>query len=558
MKKKTACHRHRAYALITILVMTLVSWPQPAEAAADATITMRPPCDVGEYDNDSPFGPIPSPDPIVTPGPGKCYDYEIVDPQTMRTSILQEGDIVDVEIAIDNPSKQKIKRIRAWLSYDPDILEGESIEISDDFPEVTPGESNFSESQGYAMMEASAEDDNLPNDSTVVFAHVQFRVISTPNGGTIVSFHDAKSGGHTDVTVAGDAEEEESILESEPGVLLVRFSANGSPGFEDGDDGSDSESDLLPDGSACTENTECESNLCVNEVCMENKNVPNGGECSANSQCESKLCTGGVCTGNPNGSTCFTNGQCASNLCAGGICTERQTNQPVGSSCTSNAQCASGLCVDNICREKVDALPDGSVCSDNSECASGQCTDNVCVASASTSSVDSGDDAERTAFSLLQVRNLRASTEGSSAFLAWDPLQSSQLKAYNVYYGTTTGRYIQRKTVEAGEPSLTIRSLPVGTTYYFAVRAVSLTDEESAFSQEVSITVGDPASSTSPLTGAISNNPVTGSVTGDKGEVPGETGAPTVLALLLLLSAGIGTFIASKRQFIIQTIRHDA
>jgi hypothetical protein len=83
------------------------------------------------------------------------------------------------------------------------------------------------------------------------------------------------------------------------------------------------------------------------------------------------------------------------------------------------------------------------------------------------------------------VQNIRITTEGSSIYLGWEGLNSSQLKAYNIYYGTTTGRYIQRKTVEASTKSLAIRSLPIGTTYYFAVRAVNLADQESAFSRSL-------------------------------------------------------------------------
>ena len=152
----------------------------------------------------------------------------------------------------------------------------------------------------------------------------------------------------------------------------------------------------------------------------------------------------------------------------------------------------------------------------------------------------------------IQVQNLRATTDGTSVFLAWDALQSSTLKAYNIYYGTTSGQYIQRKTIAGDQNTLTIRNLPAGTTYYFAVRAVSAGDEESAFSQEVGITVGDPSSSTAPMNlGSdsayqASTNPVRSGTT-----VPGETGTSSNVALILLLSAVIGTLIASRRQFTI-------
>lgn len=140
-------------------------------------------------------------------------------------------------------------------------------------------------------------------------------------------------------------------------------------------------------------------------------------------------------------------------------------------------------------------------------------------------------------------------------FLAWDALQSSQLKGYNVYYGTTAGRYIQRKTVDAGTNGLAIRALPVATAYYFAVRAVNVSDEESAFSQEVAVTVGDPTTSTAPLApGDVSpiENPLGGNLNGDT-PVPGATGGPFWVVLLVMASAVIGTFLAFRRQLVVST-----
>ncbi|MEK7562892.1 MAG: fibronectin type III domain-containing protein, partial [Patescibacteria group bacterium] len=209
----------------------------------------------------------------------------------------------------------------------------------------------------------------------------------------------------------------------------------------------------------------------------------------------------------------------------------------VGGACQSNGECQSGLCISNMCIPSLDSQRQGNPSS---------------VAPVPTA-------ADNSAFSLLQVQNVRVTTEGSAIYLGWEALNSSQLKAYNVYYGTTTGRYIQRKTVESSVKSLAIRSLPIGTTYYFAVRAVNMVDQESAFSQEVAVTVGDPKTSTAPLaagsipTDGPGKNPVQGRVTGDGGTVPGATGIPSIALTLALLSAVIGTGFASRRQMVALT-----
>ena len=160
---------------------------------------------------------------------------------------------------------------------------------------------------------------------------------------------------------------------------------------------------------------------------------------------------------------------------------------------------------------------------------------------------------ERTSFTLLQVQNLRLTTEGSTVYLAWDALTSSELQGYNVYYGAEMGRYLQRRTLSKEATTLTVRALPLDTTYYFAVRAINTNQEESSFSKEVAVKVGDPRTSTAPLvlgqdTGPRGQNPLD-KPTGKIPVVPGKTGVPSVLILLLVASAVIGTLLAFRRQW---------
>lgn len=150
-----------------------------------------------------------------------------------------------------------------------------------------------------------------------------------------------------------------------------------------------------------------------------------------------------------------------------------------------------------------------------------------------------------TVFTMLQVQGLRVTTEGSSVFLAWDALPSSELVGYNVYYGTTSGRYIQRRGVDKDATTLTLRALPVGVTYYFAVRGVNAENQETEFSQEVGISVGNPATSTSPLVGSTRPTPTPGT----NGSVAGDTGVSSTLLILLFVSAVTGTFVAFRRQW---------
>lgn len=166
------------------------------------------------------------------------------------------------------------------------------------------------------------------------------------------------------------------------------------------------------------------------------------------------------------------------------------------------------------------------------------------VSSSSSSSVA----AVPLVFSKLQVQALRVTTEGSSAFLAWNPLPSAELNGYKLYYGSISGRYLQQRSVDKESQTVTLRALPVGMTYYFAVRAVNAAGDESDFSQEVAVTIGNPATSTSPLSGNLIDGPQ-GNAPYTDGTVSGESGPGSWVAAMVGLSAVLGTAFAFRRQW---------
>jgi len=189
--------------------------------------------------------------------------------------------------------------------------------------------------------------------------------------------------------------------------------------------------------------------------------------------------------------------------------------------------------------------------------ASAQSTSSAATAStdSAASSVQSqqGSSAQAVAFSLLQVQGVRVTTDGSSAFLAWNQLNAGNLLGYNVYYGTVSGKYIQRRSVEKTSTTLTIRSLPVGTKYFFAVRGVDADNQESDFSQEVAVTIGNPYTSTSPPPGRVHDPGPGGKTPATGGKVAGDTGPASTMLLLIALSSVAGIMLAFRRQFTART-----
>ncbi|MCK5018441.1 MAG: hypothetical protein KAS32_15385 [Candidatus Peribacteraceae bacterium] len=446
---------------ITLAFTAIIAIHHAALAASeDVSIVVRPHCEISESGSGNTLPSIYEEYGYVSLYNDDCVDFFVEDPQTLKTAELKIGDEIDMDIVIRNPSKQPLSHGRTWLSYDPTVLEGISMDISREYENVTPGESDFDTRNGYVMIEASTE--TPISDENIVFARIKFKVNSIPPTGTPISFYDPQNGGHTAVSTLEETEYI-YVLSEPPGSLHVTFSSEVENNSSEENESSSEDSNVESSENSSDENF---------DSLFDSSSEDSGGTSSANTL---------------------------------------EENQESSSYSSSEDNTASDI-------EEEIRPPN----------------------------------LNKTAFSLIQIRNVRATTEGSSLYIGWDSLKHSSLKAYNIYYGTTSGRYIQRKTISEKMDSLILRSLPIGTAYFVAIRAVADNDEESAFSQEVSVKIGDPSTATSPLIpgstdiGPEGVNPLEGSVI--YSEVPGETGIPSILSFTLIIAAIAGTLIAVRRQ----------
>ncbi len=176
------------------------------------------------------------------------------------------------------------------------------------------------------------------------------------------------------------------------------------------------------------------------------------------------------------------------------------------------------------------------------------------VITQTSSSFASSLSGQGSSFGLLQIQNVRVTTKDNAIFISWQALKSSELAGYNVYYGTISGRYLQRRSLPTTSTSLVLRDLEPGATYFLAVLGVNVQELESVFSQEVSVTVGKPESASSPMTtlpqnaGSVGKNPID---TRGGTTINGETGSANILAWILLSSALVGTGFAFRRQLVL-------
>jgi Fibronectin type III domain len=79
-----------------------------------------------------------------------------------------------------------------------------------------------------------------------------------------------------------------------------------------------------------------------------------------------------------------------------------------------------------------------------------------------------------------------------TATLQWGAATDSRVTGYRVYWGTQPGSYrqVRGNGLAAGVANTyTIRDLPSGSTYYFAVTAHDSAGSESVYSTEASKTI---------------------------------------------------------------------
>src|SRR5689334_18626256 len=99
------------------------------------------------------------------------------------------------------------------------------------------------------------------------------------------------------------------------------------------------------------------------------------------------------------------------------------------------------------------------------------------------------------------------SSFAGSISLMWDPVFDPALAGYMLYYGPSAGSYTSK--VDVGNTTAgTLPGLTDGATYHFAVRAYDAARQESAFSNDIAVTV--PGTMSSVPSASFNATPVAG------------------------------------------------
>ncbi|MBI3336050.1 fibronectin type III domain-containing protein [Candidatus Peregrinibacteria bacterium] len=399
-----------------ILTVYISIVPRSALAAPEgARLILRPHCEESSGESES----------------SECPLFSIRNPLTRETPIFKKDDLLDMDLVLIQDNGLPINRIRTWLAYDPNILDGDLLETNTDFPDTAPGEHDFAPSEGYIKIDISVSGTNEKQDTEIILARIRMRVRQSTVPSTPISFYDVAQGtdGHT-MVISGEGTDARNILFPELGSLLVRM-----------ENAQSSSSPTVADHPPIPPIAK-QTNISPPQPTVLPKTLPTAAR--------------------PNPPT------------------------PV------------------------------------------------------------------TPFTLLQIQNIGVTTEEVNIFLGWDPLSTPDLIGYNVYYASRSGEYIHKRSLDATATSTTVRDLPIGVKYFFAIRGVNRAQQESAFSKEVAVTTGNPASSTAPLAASmIPRTPPALRTPLHSTTVPGQTGISSWLGAMMIGVALIGTILAIRKQLLL-------
>jgi hypothetical protein len=134
-------------------------------------------------------------------------------------------------------------------------------------------------------------------------------------------------------------------------------------------------------------------------------------------------------------------------------------------------------------------------------------------------------------------QNLHVTSGPNYVILSWDEMPN--MKGYNIYYSTTSGRYLQRRG--AGDVTeYYFEGFEIDQIYYFAVTAYDFNNKETDYSNEVRIKIGYPESSSSPLVLTQSQKII------QKTKKHVDSGPAEMMLILLAITGLITIFVRKK------------
>jgi hypothetical protein len=132
----------------------------------------------------------------------------------------KEPNKVTVSILIKNPSRKPITSVQTWLSFDPTMLKGKEIDLSNsDFELPVPYETTFDNESGLMMLGRSNPESIT--DESILVAGVIFAPLKV--GSTVLEAYDYREDltGHTSANAVVDEKPYNVLMRPESPLLII-------------------------------------------------------------------------------------------------------------------------------------------------------------------------------------------------------------------------------------------------------------------------------------------------------------------------------------------------
>lgn len=150
----------------------------------------------------------------------------IADAQQMKKTVslslneVKGDEDVTVQLILDNPDNRPLTSVQAWLTYNPDVLKGVSIETeSSEFELQAPYDNDFDHEAGLVMIGRSSAVPVLDAEPLVV--EIRFERIG--EGAAMIEAYDYKQDlqGHASANIMFDGQPLNLLLKPDAPLLII-------------------------------------------------------------------------------------------------------------------------------------------------------------------------------------------------------------------------------------------------------------------------------------------------------------------------------------------------
>lgn len=145
---------------------------------------------------------------------------EMIKTVSLSLSEVENKDGIVVRLMLSNPEKKPITSVQSWLTYNPKVLEGVSIDTKETaFELMAPYNNNFDQAIGLVMLGRSNAEP--VSDKEIVIADLHFKRIG--EGAAMIEAYDFRQDmeGHTSANMMLDGKPVNILMEPQIPLVII-------------------------------------------------------------------------------------------------------------------------------------------------------------------------------------------------------------------------------------------------------------------------------------------------------------------------------------------------